>query len=150
METEPNTTHTTHHTPHTTHHTPHHVKSSPWFDGEYRQLRKERRRSEKKYKKTRTEEDKERYISLRKQTTKLAHDKKCQHYRNKLKGGNRLLFSSIKTLLDEENEEILPEATSDKELADRFVTYFTEKIEKIRATFQTKRAVTPDFKIFAH
>ena len=56
------------------------IKSSPWFDGEYKQLRKERRRYEKKFKKTRLLEDRLLFINLRKQTTKLAHDKKCKHY----------------------------------------------------------------------
>ena len=119
------------------------VKSSPWFDGEYKNLRKERRRAEKKFRKTRAIEDKNAYINLRKQTTQLAHNKKCKHYGDKLKGSNRMLFSNIKTLLDEEKEEVLPEAPSDKELADRFLDYFTEKIEKIRSTFPKERAVTP-------
>ena len=103
--------------------------------GEYRELRKQRRKAEKKYKKTRNPEDKEDYIKLRKQTTQLAHKKKCQHYGDKLDGSNRSLFSSIKSLLDNEQEEILPDAESDGELANRFLTYFTEKIENIRSTF---------------
>ena len=119
------------------------MKSSSWFDGEYKKLRQERRKAEKKFKKTKSPEDKDKFVSLRKQTTKLAHDKKCKHYSDKLKGGNRALFSNIKTLLDEEKEEVLPEASSDKELADRFLKYFSEKIEKIKSTFPKETAETP-------
>ena len=48
---------------------------------------------------------------------------------------NRVLFSGINRLLDNEQEEILPESESDIELANRFLKYFTEKIDKIRSTF---------------
>ena len=111
------------------------VSSAPWFDTEYKELRRQRRKAEKTYKKTRSLEDKEKFTKLRKQTTQLAHNKKCKHYSDKLEGSNRHLFSSINKLLDNEQEEVLPEADSDRELASRFLKYFTEKIEKIRQTF---------------
>ena len=103
-------------------------------------MRKKRRRAEKKSKRTGSVEDRENFNLLRKQTSQLAHEKKCKHYGDKLKD-NRILFSSINKLLDNEQEEILPEADSNVELANRFLKYFTEKIEKIRATFPKD---TPD------
>ena len=112
------------------------VKSAPWFDTEYKELRRERRKAEKKSKKTKSLEDKEKFNMLRKKTTQLAHAKKCKHYGDKLKD-NRVLFSGINRLLDNEQEEILPESESNTELANRFLKYFTEKIEKIRSTFPT-------------
>ena len=116
------------------------VSAAPWFDTEYKEIRKQRRRAEKKLKKTKSAEDREHFNRLRKQTSQLAHQKKCKHYEEKLKD-NRVLFSGINKLLDNEQEEILPEAESDVELANRFLRYFTEKIEKIRATFPSN---TPD------
>ena len=38
-------------------------------------------------------------------------------------------------LIDNKKETVLPKSSSDKELANRFQTYFKEKIEKIRASF---------------
>ena len=111
------------------------VPSAPWFDREYKELRKERRKAEKKAMKTQSPEDKENYIKLRKQTTLLAHEKKCKHYGEKLEGNNHLMYSTINKLLDNEPEEVLPEAESNVQLANRFLKYFTEKIEKIRSTF---------------
>ena len=119
------------------------VKTAPWFDGEYKQLRKERRKAERKFRKTRSLEDKKEYINLTKQTTELAHKKKCKHYGDKLEENNLLLFSSLKTLLDNEHEEVLPEAESDEELANRFLKYFSDKIAKIRSTFPEERKQTP-------
>ena len=112
------------------------VPHAPWFDTEYDNLRKQRRKAERQYKKSKRATDKEKYINLRKQTTKLAHKKKCKHYGEKLEGANtKILYSTINKLLDNDSEVILPDAKSDVELANSFQNYFTEKIEKIRATF---------------
>ena len=112
------------------------VTAAPWFDTEYKEMRKQRRRAEKKYKKSKSAEDKESFTILRKQTSQLAHEKKCKHYGDKLKN-NGILYSGINKLLDNEQEQILPEADSNVELANRFLKFFTEKIEKISATFPT-------------
>ena len=111
------------------------VPSAPWFDNEYKELRAQRRKAEKKFNKTKMKEDKEAFIKLRKQTTQLAHQKKCKHYGDKLEGNNHLMFRTINKLLDDEQEEVLPEAKTNEELANRFLKYFSEKIEKIRSTF---------------
>mgnify|MGYP001797084772 CR=1 FL=1 len=49
--------------------------NSPWFDHDYLNLRKKRRAAEKKYQKTKSENDKKTFIDLRKETTKLAFTK---------------------------------------------------------------------------
>ena len=50
-------------------------------------------------------------------------------------GWRGIIISCTQQLLDKEQEEVLPEANSDEELANRFLKYFTEKSEKIRSTF---------------
>ena len=111
------------------------VPSAPWFDAEYCELRKQRRRAEKKSKRTGNQADRDEFIRLRKETTKLAHQKKCLHYGEKLEGNSKMLHPTINKLLDKEQEEILPDAESDEALANSFLPYFTEKIEKIRSNF---------------
>ena len=77
------------------------VPNAPWFDSEYENLRRLRRKAEKKYQKTKLVVDKENYINIRKQTTELAHKKKCKHYGDKLSGANnKILYSTINKLLD--------------------------------------------------
>ena len=44
-------------------------------------------------------------------------------------------YSTVK-LLDKKQEIILPDSKTDKELANSFMTYFTDKIQKIRDTFK--------------
>ena len=103
----------------------------------YVNLRKLCCKAEKKYKKKKIKADKENYKNLHKQTVELAHHKKCKHYGYKLEGtNNEILYSTINKLLDNGKQIILPDAKSDAELANSFLNYFTEKIEKIRASFQ--------------
>ena len=120
------------------------VPSVPWFDSEYVDLRKQRRRAEKVYKKTNLPADKNKYIDLRKKTTELARANKCKYYGNKLEGNNKILFSSLNKLLDNEKEVVLPDAESDSALANSFLQYFTEKIEEIRSSFPTHSDVDVD------
>jgi hypothetical protein len=123
------------------------VPNAPWFDGEYASLRKQRRKAEKQYKKSQLPSDKEKYRSLRQQTTQLAHEKKCSYYGEKLEGtNNKVLYSTIKKLLDDEPEVVLPESTSDIDLANSFLNFFTKKIEKIRDTFtKDSRVVVEEY-----
>ena len=67
----------------------------------------------------------------------MAFSKKRDHYRKKLSEGNsKTLYATVNKLLDKKQEKILPNTENDKELADSFVTFFTEKIAKIRAKFR--------------
>ena len=112
------------------------VPDSPWFDYDYQEKRKERRKAEKKYKKSKLPEDQVKFTVLRKETTNLAYTKKKEFYTRKLKEGNsKTMYSVVNKLLDKKQERVLPDAKSDKELADGFVKYFSEKIAKIREKF---------------
>ena len=116
------------------------VPDAPWFDIEYANLRKLRRNAEKKFKRSGKESDKKLYCNLRKQTVQTSFNKKKSLVSNKLKQGNscKSLYSVVNRMIDNKKEAVLPKCTSDSELADRFQTYFKEKIEKIRASFTTQ------------
>ena len=63
------------------------VLQAPWFDSEYKNRRKQRRKAEKKFRKTRSEVDRQQFVRLRKETTDLAYHKKRDHYSQKLVEG---------------------------------------------------------------
>ena len=86
---------------------------------------------------------KEQYKQLRKDTTNLAWKKKQTYYVDKLNTSNgKIIYSAVNKLLDKNQETVLPDSQSDKELADSFMAYFTEKIRKIRETFhQSKQGI---------
>ena len=67
----------------------------------------------------------------------MAFTKKKEYYSKKLKEGNgRNMYKVVNKLLDKKQDTVLPEAKSDKELADSFVKFFAEKISKIREKFK--------------
>ena len=117
--------------------------NAPWFDSEYEELRRKRRKAEKRYRKTKAEQDKNEFIRLRKETTELAKSKKTSQIKLKIKeGSSKALYQVVNNLTDNEKARVLPTANSDEELANNFLDYFQKKIEKIRAKFppqQTRR-----------
>ena len=64
------------------------VPDAPWFDVEYANLRKLRRKAEKKYRKSHLEADKKAYKCLRKQAVNMAFDKKKKLVSDKLEQGS--------------------------------------------------------------
>ena len=114
------------------------VPTAPWFDAEYKETRKQRRKAEKKYKITRNQADRDAFTSLRKQTTQMAKSKKKQHFIEKIQSARdsqKTLYKVVNSLLDVKQESSLPTAETDVELAENFQTYFRDKIQKIRETF---------------
>jgi len=77
------------------------VPHAPWFDHEYRELRKKRRKAEKLYQQTKLSVHKLNYISLRKQTTTLSQQKKKLYARTKINEASndkKALYSTLKML----------------------------------------------------
>lgn len=110
--------------------------AAPWFDSEYQTLRRKRRKAEKRHQRTKTDQDKNEYTKLRKETTKVAKDKKVNLIKKKIEEGtSKTLFQVVNNLTDNAKSNVLPTAKSDKELADNFLHFFQDKIEKIRAKF---------------
>ena len=116
------------------------VPNSPWFDEEYKRKKKERRKAEIVFKKSKAVRDHE-FIKLRKETTDLLYFKKRDYYTNKLRQGNsKTLYSVVNHLLDKKQDVVLPTASNDKELADGFATYFSEKITQLQAGFKDSKS----------
>ena len=114
------------------------VDEARWFDTEYKNLRRERRKAERKAKKSKNQDDREAFKVLRKNTTAMAKVKKQEHYIAEIRNAEnkpKMLYKVVKTLMHTERNNSLPTSTSDKQLADDFQQYFKEKIEKIRETF---------------
>ena len=110
--------------------------NSPWFDEEYCNIQKLRKKAEKKYRKSGLTVDKKCYIALRKEAINLSHEKKKDHISKRLEANSgRSLYVVLNELTDKTKETILPTAKSDRALADDFLIYFKEKIERIREKF---------------
>ena len=115
-------------------------QNAPWFDCEYKMMRRNRRKAEKKYRRTGSEEDQNEYKRLRKETTEVAKDKKINLIRKKIEeGSSKVLYQVVNNLTDNDKERVLPTAKNDEVLANNFLHYFQHKIEQIRSKFTTQR-----------
>ena len=115
------------------------VPTAPWFNSEYIALRRRRRKAEKRFKRTGLEIHRREFVDLRKQTTALALENKKSYYGKKINdcnGNSKALFACVNELLDKKSESVLPSHNCKKELANRFQSYFKEKIMNIRKSFQ--------------
>ena len=121
------------------------VPRAPWFDREYSDLRRKRRKAEKQFRQTKLMVHKMEFIRLRKLTTALALRKKVQHCRsniNKAGSSIKALYSTVNKLIGKRNKPLLPTAESDTALANEFGTFFTSKVNKIRCNIEKKVAST--------
>lgn len=115
------------------------VPNSPWFDSEYKELRKRRRKAEKKYRRTRDPYDKETFVKLRKDTTSMSFNKKREHCTRKINEcqGTKALFGCVKELVDMKKPAVLPTHESEFDLATNFNHFFKNKISDLRKAFPT-------------
>ena len=106
-----------------------------WIDREYRENRTKRRQLERKWKKNRSEENRNNYINQKNVCTDLAIRKQT-HYYSKLvedsSGSQRTLFKMANELLDKNSEKVLPTHDDPKQLANDFNRFFIDKVNKIR------------------
>ena len=111
------------------------VAGSTWFNHEYVMMRRERRRAEKRAKKSGLTVDHDIYVELRKKTTKFAKSQKHANIKNKLdstKGDQKALYNVFHRLVDQTNETVLPDHDNDNELANEFAQFFAKKVKNIR------------------
>ena len=116
---------------------------APWFDTDYKELRKKRRKAEKKYKQSKSSDDKTAFTKLRKLTTDLAFTKKKKYFSDQINqcSSKKSLYTCVNRLLDKSKTEVLPSHNSPKDLASKFNSFFKDKISDIRRQFpQTDKA----------
>ena len=111
---------------------------APWFDSEYKTLRRSRRKAEKRFRKTRSVEDKEEFIKLRKETTSLAKSKKCSLISQKIdQGSSRALYQVVNNLTDSTKPSVLPAAKSDEQT--RSCITLVRRLRKFGQNFHPER-----------
>ena len=117
------------------------VPKAPWFNSEYADLRRKRRKAEKKYRRSGLEIDRQQFVNLRKLTTTTAHFMKRDHIKSNLqenKGDTKMLYEVVNNLTDNVQHKQLPSSTDDKLLAQKFSDFFQEKIVNIRSEIGRK------------
>ena len=107
-----------------------------WMDSSFNKERALRRKFERKYLKTRSSEDKKAFQEQRILCTKLSKMKRSEYYGSLLReaeGDQRKLFNIVSKTLDcNPTRGVLPEHTSETDLAASFNNFYIEKVQKIR------------------
>ena len=117
------------------------TKKDPWFDDQLKELLRKCRAAERKWQKSKAVVDKTAHKNLVKTyLTTLNSKRKTFNSGNldKVKNNKRKLFGLLNKLMGKE-KSILPESNSDRELADDFSKYFSEKITNIRSIIEQEQ-----------
>ena len=115
------------------------IHTAPWFDTDYKIATTCRRKAEKVWKKSGLQSDYDTFNDLRQKCNKLADKKKRSFYQSKFLNHNNSqkgLYQFVNTFLDQTPELTLPPSESIQSVVNDFNRYFTDKIDKIHATFQ--------------
>ena len=110
------------------------VPNAPWFDSEYKNQRKLRRKAEKN--KNKSEHHRTLFHEVRAETTIMANEKKKQYYKkltDSHKGDIRSLYKVVNRELDRKQDDILPGSDDIPALSKQFNEFFNEKVQTIRA-----------------
>ena len=113
--------------------------SAPWMTEEIREARKIRRRSERLWRNTRLTVHKEIFLINRKNVNNLITLAKQRYLNEKitLSSSSKTLFTLTNDLMGQENKTSLPTNTDPASLPNKFMSFFNEKIKKIRDGFSS-------------
>ena len=109
---------------------------TPWFTAEIGQAKRKRRQLERKWRKAKTDENHRLYTSQCRVVDEMIKTAKEIYFSSVVddnKSDQRILFTSIDTLLYRKPVSRYPSSTSDEVLANRFNSFFLEKINTIRS-----------------
>ena len=114
----------------------HTMHLAPWFDDRCRQARRECRRLERRYRRTETPDDRLKWIeAVRRRFQEYRFGRLSQHGRS-----SAPLWRSLSSILGRNRDVVAPNDFT----VDDFVTFFTSKVDAIRAATADKAAPPPE------
>ena len=113
---------------------------APWYNDNVHDCRKEVRKAERRWRRTRLTVHKQIYRNLKTQLTNTIKTAKKNFIQNKIENSSqsqKALFQCMDELLYKSKASALPSNIPTEELPNSFCTFFSEKIEKIQKIFTT-------------
>ena len=108
----------------------------PWYDNNIHEARRERRKYERKWKKSRLECDHLLYVEQRNSVKDLIDKAKQDYFKGVFnQADTKTVFKEVNSLLNR-NTTTLPAHESPQELCNAFAEFFSEKVEKIYNTLE--------------
>jgi hypothetical protein len=107
---------------------------SPWYNAEIAEAKRNRRKAERRWRKSKLSVHRQLYIDARNAVKDMITKAKSSYYSDKIENAvdSKALFKIIDSLTSQTTSSSLPSAASDKILADDFSEFFVQKISKIR------------------
>ena len=118
-----------------------------WMTDEILIKKRQRRKAEQKWRKTRDEGNRQEYKLLCDEVKDLVQRAKSEFYVNEIKaceGDQKKLYKVVDTVLGRYKPEVLPTADSNLMLAERFNCFFTSKIATIRQKLSDLESTTEE------
>jgi len=125
----------------------------PWFTQELHDAKKERRRRERLYRRTKLEVHHLAYREQCRRVNSLLSSARQKYYLDKIdecKGNSKQLFKLTGTLMGRKQTARLPDHDSDETLAIEFNDFFVTKIKRIREAIGSSSATPLDSQHAAH
>ena len=114
------------------------ARKKPWYSDKIHQARLIRRKYERKWLRSRLDHHRELYKNQQRLVIVMIENAKSEYYQNELKKcKTKDMFKLVKSLTTDSKLHY-PSCDSDKHLADRFLGYFNDKVEKITNIFPHK------------
>lgn len=123
---------------------------NPWINEDILSAKREKRKAEKQWRKSRLAVHKELYKDMCVQVKEAVKKAKAEYYLktvNDCEGDQKKLYKVVNSLLGREKPKMLPSASSDGDLAEQFNSFFTSKIDTIRHRLQELEVTTNDLTI---
>ena len=115
-----------------------HRKPTPWTNADIKKFKKEKRKAEKRWKRTRLVIDLNMYKEKRNAYNKLLKELKSKDLSKRItenKGNTKAMFKIINSMLNRKQSSPLPPHNDDITLANDFNAFFGNKIHTLRANF---------------
>ena len=110
----------------------------PWYNQTIHESRRIRRRSENKWRKSRLEVDKQIFLKNKAEVDRLINQAKSDFFKDQLfNADSKKRFNVLNTLLNY-SSKILPKTDSLGDLANRFASFFIEKVKTIRVNLDSQ------------
>ena len=117
---------------------------TPWYNASLGEEKRLRRKHERTFKRTKLTVDKQRLDIQKNRYNHLLAEAKRDYFQSKVQNStSKELYKVCNRLLNQEQQSVLPSHECTKELADKFVKYFIDKIAEIRKNLVKSPVETP-------
>ena len=109
------------------------INNPKWYNDDVRDARRERRRTERRWRKIRLNEDRDKFIAQNNKVTELIKNVKRSYFKETLENANaKTMYSTLNMLLNSTGKK-LPACSSNTVLSNQFACYFSDKVDNIRS-----------------